>query len=697
MCNDVTAAVDRDDGEIYALCEDALPHLLDLLGYDPESAKPTLAFNSWLEFNRDRPSAEFWQWAEADPHYQELVKTDTDRDSPPELPESLRPVFHLLSSYIPRAATVLFERNYFDLDYRSELSVLQTSTFLSLLSNADRMHFFTTPPNGKDVRLRDFVSSTLPNPLDPLETRSQPPMPDDAARATYLGYVVLKPQLNRGIGRAMVPPRSAILDASGVIVLDAEVVDQQVRTAVPEQVNLFGIYLLVVGVPFMEQDGALLRCAHVSAWMCHYSAVLRGAVARRPTAHFHRAGGWTHAIGRQYPSGGVSTIELTTILRDSDMPAELLSAGFFARPRLPHFADRIGWTERIKSMEWAWTEPDKESAVQNAARRAEQSRSSRMWAADNLSAAVCRYLNSGIPVILNRRGHNHTQVAIGYLRASDIAGTRLETDAIDESDADAPSTVRHLIVADDQKAPFHPVPLSELVTEILAGQTEVLVPLPNSLWMSGDVAEKAGIKLITQLAQLRATRVRESAGESDGQIPDNGVGEFCRQLQANEDVFTTRTYASTGVDFKRHMSRTFENLDAELVSRVSTMQLPKYVWVVEVIDRKTREEHGETPVVAMVVLDASQVVTEDLDTPEALQDLPPLFLHIPGHMFVRKFGLGSSRISRKTRVTSPKAVDQGWVLATALAYETGRWSHHRLRELSAQRNSNQSKSATVGP
>jgi hypothetical protein len=57
-----------------------------------------------------------------------------------------------------------------------------------------------------------------------------------------------------------------------------------VRTSVTEPVNFFGQQLQAHGVPFAQQNAQLGACAQAAAWMCHFTAYLRGDTARRTKA-----------------------------------------------------------------------------------------------------------------------------------------------------------------------------------------------------------------------------------------------------------------------------------------------------------------------------------------------------------------------------------------------------------------------------
>jgi hypothetical protein len=611
------------------------------------------------------------------------------------------PAFHLFSSFCYTAETAILESNYFDMDYRSELALMQETTFAPLLPTTTRMHFFTTKPLVDDApeRLHDFAA------------RSEKESPR-FRKPNYLGYTILRPREGRRIGRSFVTTDTPIRNDRNEKKLAASVVASQIRTAVKETVNLFGVYLVAVGVPFMEQDGNLIRCAHVSSWVCHYTAMLRDAVPRRSTAHLHRAGKGETSPGRQYPSFGVSSAELTSILRESDLPPEVLSFDQFSKARQPSWSDRVGVPEQIKQFEAAQKlagTPEGDTTEMKKLR----SLSDITWTRENVGAAICRYLNSGIPVILVRKNDAHTQVVVGYLRESDV---EQEPSLHIAQDADKPgawekvpasgdespevngvtrqptSDVAYFIVNDDLSGPYNEVSLNELVEEIRLKRTEILVPLPRSLWMSGDTAERLGTRVLEQMTQSRVERFGAWDGYPAAERRDfkPTLEMFAEKLKAHH--YTVRTYATTGVALKDSVAERIQ--DKELVLAVAQRQLPKYVWVVEAIDRQERKAGTKESVHAMIVIDASNVVSIDLNTTNAIGVLPPLFSYLPGHMQVPRYDIAFAEpVGKSGRIN---AKDEGWFPAQWSGFRTGRWNHAMLRTAAPRRGDNLRRGAVAG-
>lgn len=220
-------------------------------------------------------------------------------------------VFQILAR--PQSFAVI-EWVYFDLDYRSEFTVTHETSFPVRDPNASRINFFSSPAPTQPLSLYDAVVNGRPH---------------------YRGYCVIRPQVVGAIGRTMVTTDADLTQPEDRVfsgLRENAVLSDFIRTAVVEDVEVFGVGLRIVGTPFMEQDQHLLRCAHISAWICHYTAVLRGLVPRRPTAQFHLAEDATGAYGRSYPSYGLSSWSLSRVLRQLDLPPEILTQGDLLKP-----------------------------------------------------------------------------------------------------------------------------------------------------------------------------------------------------------------------------------------------------------------------------------------------------------------------------------------------------------------------------
>ncbi|MFL2002229.1 hypothetical protein [Microbacterium sp. A1-JK] len=691
MCDPLAPANDLDAsaGTLYRLCDLAVAHVMELAGVQlppakgpaPDTARPFVALSYELE---ERGQA---------------------RTS---VPTRSGPGARLYASFCEEAKTLLIETQYFDLDRRSEIAELQEHAFEPFQMSSLRLHFFSIEATDGES-LRDFVQRAA------VEARGREDGPDnteterdEAAEGelvlpvrppVYLGYSIVQGQDGAPIGRTLVSPYASATSADGKVRVDAQAVFSQVRTAVTEHVSVYGVTLVATGIPFMEQDGALLRCGHVSAWMCHYTAVLRGFVPRRPVAHFHREGG-TYATGRSFPSSGVTTFEIAQMLARSDMPPELLDAAALTKPRT------LNWTDRQIHHQRFGSEPAEVPGVpEESSRRAAQQRR-RQWIAENLGASICRYLNSGLPSIVLRADEDHTVVVVGYLRRSDFEAAGEGTAQIDlheiptsdEEDladllspaapnsahVDAQSDVVYLIVADDQRGPFELLSLESLAESVDTDDSKVMVPLPHGLALTGQTAERTAIRLMGLYVDICARPIRAEGFPAE--LRESALLQFSEDLatadsqvsrladpatpSSGSQKYTIRTYVTTGVDLKAGVSRRLGERFPDLATALTMQALPKFVWVLEVIDRKRRRARKRDTVRALLVLDASQVISGSLDDETLKVTVRPMFIHIPG----------SSLVYAVKPI--PGSV---WVRDTFQAYSTGRWDHNQLTKGAAER------------
>lgn len=510
----------------------------------------------------------------------------------------------VLDAFCLRARVVVIEPDYFDIDYRSEFSATFTTAFDAQYFGIGRLHFFSLAPNAiPEVRyLRDFVAEVA-------EAIGQGEILSGSSTAEprnqYLGYMVLRPQLTGSVGRSVVTPTAEIQ-----ILKETTPAERLIRTIASEPVHLFGIPLLAIGVPFMEQDGHLLRCAHVSVWICHYSAWMRGHTRRRTTGYIHVAGSQADP-GRTYPSSGLSLRAMQAVLDGLGLPPEVGDVFGLSKPRHRFtWADRRDLRVQIQELEdrvtkakQVLTQVESRSDVsgslkaeQMVANRVVEDASAQLnkrWIHENLTAMICRYLNSSSPTILVREAERHAQVVVGYVRNED------RSNPLDGS----PSAVTAFIVSDDSGGPFETVEVEDIVDEVARGETTPVTPLPRSLWLTGDFAERSAIAWFSKHAQA----IRSFSDMRTGPEFDSFAAAVCDD---ELDKLTIRSYWTHSVDFKIDIadnSRFGKN--PEIVRAIGEKSMPKYIWVSEAIDRKLRES-GQPAVVGTLAISGAVVGLE---------------------------------------------------------------------------------------
>lgn len=376
-------------------------------------------------------------WEEPDPA--DLVRLETDRDWARfrRRYTNLHPRPFERCLEVARsggARTAVIETRYLDPDYRSEHSAFFARSFPPTPDSAHRIHFFT-------ARLSANALWDLPD------------------SPGYLGYMVVRPSRLARVGRTCLAIPDEIRDV--------------VHCAVDCAVNFFGQPLTVRAVPFAQQDTQLGRCAHVAAWICHYTASIRGEVSRRPLAEFSLMADASVAEGRPFPSQGLTGLQISNLMREFDLPPVMYRMG-----ELP------------------------ESGQEPPLPKHEDDDDPGTW--DTRAIAVaCRYLNSRIPVLVGT--HDHAFVLIGYEREQ-----RTDT---------RPwiSFIRH----DDQRGPYLRVTnilhdVDPHTNELHTPWALLLAPVPAKLWLMPEAAERSGRSYLMAWSERNGRHLQDL--ESEGRL-----------------------------------------------------------------------------------------------------------------------------------------------------------------------------------
>jgi hypothetical protein len=542
-------------------------------------------------------------------NYQECLLRELKFDPDPDA-QTARNVFAAFSGTV-----VVVEKAYFDMDFRSEFSATHETSFTAKSLNVVRIHFFSGKRPPKRIYMRDYV---------------------EQSQSSYLGYVIRRPQSSASIGRSLIPPRRRV----GYLRCGMQ---ERVRTAVSEEVSLFGVPLRAVGVPFMEQDGHLLRCSHVTTWTAHYTAVLRGLVSRRSSASFAVTEHAVQAYGRSYPSVGVSDLQHSQMLRRADLPPDFADGGFLkGAVSADSIENDLRWYRRPTLLAGLTGNPETDAPA---------------YLAESLTTYVCRYLNSGMPSILNT--DQHSVMIVGYLRRRDVDLAKFEELHGPINNAD----VVGFVVQNDQVGPFEVVPVAALVDAIIKRLPFcILVPLPIGLWLDGSVAEDSGARVLNSVILERRKKLTSGRHRYVTARGAKALEKIASQLDGSrKSDLTLRSYADSGADFKREFG---ERVRDPVASRImGHAALPKYVWVVELIDRQRRTE-DRPPVLATVVLDGSAVSAPGWSPPT------PLVAHIPG----------------ETTLIGPDVFDdRRWFASASWApYRSGRWNPESVGESASE-------------
>ena len=227
------------------------------------------------------------------------------------------------------------------------------------------------------------------------------------------------------------------------------------------------------------------------------------------------------------------------------------------------------------------------------------------WHSEALTSAICRYLNSGIPVLLATS--DHVRVIVGYVRNMHLSGQ--------ESPGQDPHRVEHFILNDDREGPYRILHLQDLFGE--SDQDDVLIfTPPPALILSADNAEVLGASRVETEVSRALTIPDISAERRDA------FTVLSKRMHDEGDI-AVRTFAMEGNLFKQSFLKRCGD-DPSACALVATCRLPKYVWVCELVDRKVRDAASTDPVVRMVV---GEVVIDATAADPATADV--LLMHLP--------------------------------------------------------------------
>ena len=347
---------------------------------------------------------------------------------------------------------------------------------------------------------------------------SKPPPAEwkDAARSLdfetlaedYLGFVVLRPLAGARIGRvALTPPTELAHD---------------VTCLTRDRVNVFGQPMSVRAAPFMAQDAQLGVCAHMALWVVAQHHHLAFGRDRRTSGDIADRIPSDLGLGRPAPSSGLTVDQLAAGCRSLGLPALV-----------------------YKCRDPATDLPRGES----------------------IPRIVCRYLNSGMPVIVAAGGH-HAFTLVGYHRVN--PGT--------------PDERIHFIRQDDEIGPYQVV--EDFAHDVHGRWEWLIVPLPQKVFLPGEVAESLGKEQLLETARTAGGDAAAFAAELGDEPPG---------ISFRSTVVRSNRFKETLLD------RGFDRDVAVLYRR---MPLPRWVWVIEAV-RKDQRAKRERSVVAEAVIDAT--------------------------------------------------------------------------------------------
>jgi len=339
---------------------------------------------------------------------------------------------------------------------------------------------------------------------------------------SYLGFVVLRPVPGARIGRVALAPRPRL--------------DGEITCFTREEANVFGVPMNVRSAPFMAQDSQLGVCAHMSLWVA----------ARHHHLAFGHPGFTVAAIAERIPA------EMGRVAPSTGLTVHQLAAGCRALELPP----LIYKCEPLSDL------PAEES----------------------IPRIACRYLNSGMPVIV-AAGSRHAFCLVGY--------TRVDAGTDDER--------IHFIRQDDETGPYQVV--EDFAHDVYGPWQYMIVPLPAKIFVPGETAESLGKeKLIAAAAQSDNPDAAEIAAGRDGP----------GQIMFRSAAVRSNRFKEALLD---------RQYDPEIVARYRRMPMPRWLWVVEAVRRPERNNR-QPAVVGEALIDAT----------DHGRDMNVLAWHIPGEL-----------------------------------------------------------------
>lgn len=344
----------------------------------------------------------------------------------------------------------------------------------------------------------------------------------------YLGFVVMRPLPGARVGRvALAPPATC---------------EDDVTCVSTESVNVFGVPMSVRAAPFMAQDAQLGVCAHMTLWVAarhHHLAFGRAEFTAGDIASIVPT---DLGLGRPAPSSGLTVDQVAAGCRALGLPALIYKCDT---------PDDLPLDERIPGI-------------------------------------VCRYLNSGMPVIV-AAGGRHAFTLVGYRRVN--AGT--------------PDERIHFIRQDDERGPYQVV--TDFAHDHHGSWQWLIVPLPSKVFVPGEVAESLGKE-----------RLRDSAGRSTNSDALTLYQETDPATKPRPVSFRSTVVRSN--QFKASLK--VRGYEPDIVALYRRLPMPRWIWVVEAIRRDERSKRIHA-VMAEAVIDAT----------DHSRDTHVLAWRVPGTLF----------------------------------------------------------------
>jgi hypothetical protein len=412
-----------------------------------------------------------------------------------------------------------------------------------------------------DEDFRDEFANFYAKTYRELPTRCERLHFFDNNTSAYLGYVILRPILGRPVSRTMLRPPAEL--------------SEHVSCTTPGRATPWGVELWVEGFPFISQDSQFGSCAHTAIWMVALYFHMRFRAPRYHLSDLADSARRHQDVLPAQPSGGLTGRQISAVLHDLGMTPVI----YRIDEDLPGDAQSI----------------------------------------------ACRYLNSGLPVILLNETEQlgHAKVLVGYGR--DEEGVFF----VHHDDQQGPyRKVRDLVTGGDeqlnepQDADETPrdgvTPEGEENEESKAqngaskerdrqGIDRLVIPMPGRIYLSGETAERWSKLIFEEL-------IEEQLQQGNKQVESllNGL--------ESDGPLRLRCYLT---ESSSYMARLRERQPRkEVIDWHTGMPVSHWLWIVELQERKAAKR-SRACVLGEIAIDA----TSDE------QWVNPLFGNLPGATF----------------------------------------------------------------
>ncbi len=445
------------------------------------------------------------------------LESDADWDAFREhlKPDLMHPLLPSIFNQLKNSGVLgcLFEDSYFDRDFSASYANFYSTLFKPYQKYCRRLHFFTDT-------LKDLNEISDPQEIsDRIQNKN----------GSYAGYLTLRPLSHAPV-------------SVGVLCRNTLNPDDQSDVAVYSKfdVHVMGAKLSVEGMPLTQQDTRIGACAQAAIWMAgrHFHNKHRAPWFSTPDITENALKPTDSVISRSLPAGS-----------DYLLPDNMARA-LSAMDRHP--------------IVYAVT-PDGLGGMS--------------WNGLDVAATIARYVDSGIPVILvldkPEDSLGHAVVAVGTTRKD----REVATLPIKSTHANFMS---HILVNDDQRGAYLSLPISaadasaEYPFNIEQHLRLMFVPLPNKVFITGEIAERIALDKLRNSAQKLGPLAKGALGEEEF-LKFKPNDQFLRAAQDLKVV--SRTYLTYGWRYK---SRALRNgVSSLLKNHLISRQFPKYVWVTE--------------------------------------------------------------------------------------------------------------------